>query len=87
MPTNIAEQIRLDITDPKYLKDITDSEFFGFPAQPLLEAEAALLAKDRPSIAYFSMEYGLAPSIYQTFKTVNPVRSPTSSPSTRSSPT
>ena len=29
---------------------------------------------DGPSVAYFSMEYGLAPSIYHTFKTINPVK-------------
>lgn len=70
MPANL---IQLDSTEKKYLKDITDSEFFGFPLPPVIEAEKKLLAKAAPSIAYFSMEYGLAPSIYHTFKTVNPI--------------
>ena len=68
----IAELIGLDPTEEKYLKDVSDEEFFGYPARPLIEAENILLAKT-PSIAYFSMEYGLAPSIYHTFKTVNPI--------------
>src|SRR3989338_216705 len=68
----IAELIGLDPTEEKYLKDVSDEEFFGYPARPLIEAENILLAKTQ-SIAYFSMEYGLAPSIYHTFKTVNPI--------------
>lgn len=67
--------IQLDLSDEKYLKDITTDEFFGFPLQPIVEAEERLKAKDDPSVAYFSMEYGLAPSIYHTFKTLNPIKS------------
>ena len=73
MQKNLIELVKLDATDKKYLEDMTDSEFFGFPVQPLIEAEKKLLANDQRSIAYFSMEYGLAPSIYHTFKTKNPV--------------
>ena len=74
MDNRIIDLIKLDASDEKYLKDISESEFFGFPLQPLIEAEEALLSKEKPSVAYFSMEYGLAPSIYHTFKTVNPVK-------------
>jgi len=70
---NFVDQIDLDAADEKYLKDITGETFFGFPLQPILEAEERL-QNDGPSVAYFSMEYGLAPSIYHTFKSVNPVR-------------
>jgi starch phosphorylase len=73
MPEKIFDLIQLDLSDKKYLKDISDSEFFGYPAQAIIEAENRLLAKDKPSIAYFSMEYGLAPSVYHTFKTANQV--------------
>jgi starch phosphorylase len=71
---NIVDLVKLDTSDEKYLKDISESEFFGFPLQPIIEAEEVLLSKEKLSVAYFSMEYGLAPSIYQTFKTANPVK-------------
>jgi starch phosphorylase len=73
MPEKIHDLIQLDLADKKYLRDITDGEYFGYPARAISEAENKLLAKDSPSIAYFSMEYGLAPSIYHEFKTVNQV--------------
>ena len=65
--------IKLDDAEEKYLKDITDSEFFGFPIRPIIDAEEKLLAKGTSSVAYFSMEYGLAPSVYHAFKSVNPI--------------
>ena len=66
--------IKLDDAEEKYLKDITDSEFFGFPIRPIIDAEEKLLAKGTSSVAYFSMEYGLAPSVYHAFKSVNPIK-------------
>lgn len=74
MDNKITDLIKLDTSDEKYLKDISETDFFGFPLQPIIEAEENLLSKDKTSIAYFSMEYGLAPSIYHIFKTVNPVK-------------
>jgi starch phosphorylase len=71
MPAKIIDLIQLDTTEEKYRKDISSDKFFGFPAAAVIAAEEKLLAKT-PSIAYFSMEYGLAPSIYHTFQTVNP---------------
>lgn len=68
-----TELIQLDPTNKKYLKDITTEEFFGYPAASLIEAEKRLLSAATQSIAYFSMEYGLAPSVYHTFQTVNPI--------------
>ncbi len=50
-----------------YSKYITDEYFFGFPMDKILEAEHLLESLDVTSIAYFSMEYGLAPSIYNSF--------------------
>jgi glycogen phosphorylase len=73
MPDKIINLIQLDTGDKKYLKDISAQEFFGFPAAPIMAAENNLLDKKSASIAYFSMEYGLAPSVYHTFKTVNPI--------------
>ena len=65
--------IKLDTSTDRCLNDITEDKFYGFPLQPIVEAEEALQSKDRPSVAYFSMEFGLAPSIYHTFRTVNPI--------------
>lgn len=59
--------------DAKYAQDITPSHYFGFPMGPLLEAEARLKNSAVKSVAYFSMEYGLAPSIYNAFVPVKPV--------------
>ncbi|MFA4967159.1 MAG: alpha-glucan family phosphorylase [Candidatus Margulisiibacteriota bacterium] len=73
MSKKAIDLIKLDVSDEKYLKDITDDNFFGFPMAPLIEAEENLLNNEKPSVAYFSMEYGLAPSVYHTFQTVNPV--------------
>ena len=73
MDQRILDLIRLDTSDPKYLKDINDKEFFGFPIEPIIRAEERLLSKETSSIAYFSMEYGLAPSVYHTFKTENEI--------------
>lgn len=51
-----------------YKDDITDKSFFGYPMAPLVRAEEKLYDKDTPSVAYFSMEYGLAPNIYHGFE-------------------
>src|SRR3989339_73444 len=45
-----------------------EKDFFGFPLVPINEAEERLKAKATRGIAYFSMEFGLAPSFYNTFK-------------------
>lgn len=57
----------------KYSQDIKDGKFFGIESAPIIEAEKKLLSKDGKSIAYFSMEYGLAPSIYNSFQTNRPI--------------
>ncbi len=51
-----------------YAQDINPQSYFGFPIKPILEAESRLLDKRSNPIAYFSMEYGLAPSIYNSLK-------------------
>ncbi len=56
-----------------YHADVTDQQYFGFPIKPILEAENRLMDEATPSIAYFSMEYGLAPSIYNSFKPSRPI--------------
>ncbi len=56
-----------------YAQDITSGSFFGFPLQTVVETERKLLAKETPSVAYFSMEYGLATSFYNSFHSDKPV--------------
>ncbi|MFC1645744.1 alpha-glucan family phosphorylase [Candidatus Omnitrophota bacterium] len=52
----------------RYSKDITEDSFFGFPLGKIIEAEKRLRDEQSNSIAYISMEYGLATSFYNTFK-------------------
>ncbi len=56
-----------------YSQDITPQSYFGFPLQPILAAEEKLRAATAQSVAYFSMEYGLAPSIYNSFQLTRPM--------------
>ncbi len=58
---------------PHYAKDITPESYFGFPLQPILAAEKKLTEQGHSSVAYFSMEYGLAPSIYNSFHLSGPM--------------
>ncbi|MCX5748641.1 MAG: alpha-glucan family phosphorylase [Candidatus Saganbacteria bacterium] len=73
MDNNILELIGIDKNDERHVKDITASEFFGYPLQTVIDAENRLVSKETPSVAYFSMEFGLGPSIYHTFKTKNKI--------------
>ncbi|HQP92014.1 MAG TPA: alpha-glucan family phosphorylase, partial [Candidatus Omnitrophota bacterium] len=59
--------------DSRYSADIHDDLFFGFPVAPIIEAEKALVSGVANSIAYFSMEYGLATNIYNVFKSFHPL--------------
>lgn len=72
MRNKFIELSQLDTSD-KYLKDINDREFFGYPLESIIKAEERLRDQQTASIAYYSMEFGLAPSVYHTFKTVNPI--------------
>ncbi|MBF0512063.1 MAG: hypothetical protein HQL13_07035, partial [Candidatus Omnitrophica bacterium] len=59
--------------DGRYDKDINSSTYFSYPIKPILEAEDKLASRTTSSIAYFSMEYGLAPSIYNSFHLNSPM--------------
>src|SRR3989338_8442512 len=63
----------IDGFENNYKDDINDQVYFGFPIQTLLNAESALLSEKEKSVAYFSMEYGIAPSIYNTFALKRPM--------------
>ncbi|MEW5894689.1 MAG: alpha-glucan family phosphorylase [Candidatus Omnitrophota bacterium] len=69
------EQLRDSILDydKRYKADVTETKFFGFPVKAIIDAENRLLGQRAPSVAYFSMEYGLAPSIYNSFQLNRPV--------------
>ena len=56
-----------------YAQNITSESFFGLPLQSILETENKLLSKETPSVAYFSMEYGLATSFYNCFQSNKPI--------------
>ena len=64
---------KIENFDAHYSKDITESTYFSFPIAPILEAERKLADQHEKSIAYFSMEYGLAPSIYNSFHLNSPM--------------
>jgi len=59
--------------DTQYKGDIDENHYFGFPIDPILQCEARLCDTEINSIGYFSMEYGIAPSIYNTFKLTKPL--------------
>jgi starch phosphorylase len=71
MASKAAELIQMDSSDAAHFQDISENEFYGYPIDPIIKSEEKLLSKETSSIAYFSMEYGLAPSIYHEFKTGN----------------
>ena len=59
--------------EAEYAQDINAEKYFGFPLQPVLDIENKLLSSQQRSVAYFSMEFGLAPSIYNTFSLSRPM--------------
>ncbi len=59
---------QIDRFQEYYSKDIADGKYFGMPLASIVEAERRLRQKQARRIAYFSMEYGLASSFYNTFK-------------------
>jgi len=63
----------VDVEDfgSRYSKDIGNGKYFGFPIEPIIRAEKRLRDAKERSIAYFSMEYGLATSFYNTFQSLN----------------
>jgi len=63
----------IDGFEKHYLKDINREDFFGFPTDTILKAEQKLLNQKSDSVAYFSMEYGIAPSIYNSFRLNRPM--------------
>ncbi|MFH1622172.1 MAG: alpha-glucan family phosphorylase [Candidatus Omnitrophota bacterium] len=54
----------------RYSQDITEDSYFGFPLEKIIEAETRLRSTQNKTIAYLSMEYGLATSFYNVFKKI-----------------
>ncbi|MFP4473168.1 MAG: alpha-glucan family phosphorylase [Candidatus Omnitrophota bacterium] len=82
MPTSASvkkafgfETLTAQIADyrQKYADDISKKMYFGFPMASILKDENRLLDPATQSVAYFSMEYGLAPSIYNSFSLSRPI--------------
>lgn len=63
----------IDCFEENYASDINPEHYFGFPLEAVLDVENALLARRTKSIAYFSMEFGIAPSIYNSFQLKKPM--------------
>jgi starch phosphorylase len=59
----------------RYSRDISDGLYFGFPLEKIIAAEKRLRDQRNDSIAYISMEYGLATSFYNTFQKNNAIDS------------
>ncbi|MFH1776146.1 MAG: alpha-glucan family phosphorylase [Candidatus Omnitrophota bacterium] len=66
--TQFLSLVQVDNYESNYIQDITNDTYFGFPISPIIAAEHKLISGEAKSVAYFSMEYGLAPSIYHPFK-------------------
>lgn len=65
--------VAVDNYDNIYSQEIKDGLYFGRPLKAIVEAEKRLRASANNSIAYFSMEYGLASSFYNCFKSSRPI--------------
>lgn len=59
--------VEIDGFSQHYSQDIVDGKYFGLPLEPIVTAEKRLRSSLQNSLAYFSMEYGLASSFYNTF--------------------
>ncbi len=67
--TNIENLINASVlNNPTFREDINESKFYNIPMDVIRNAENNLYNKKIRSIAYFSMEFGLAPSVYNTYE-------------------
>ena len=69
----ISSLISIENFETNYSKDILRESYFGFPSEPIIDAEEKLLSARTPSIAYFSMEYGLSANTYNTLASQKPI--------------
>ncbi len=59
--------VSVDRFKEHYKGDIGNGSFFGMPLEAIIESEKRLRAASGRNLAYFSMEYGLATSFYNSF--------------------
>jgi starch phosphorylase len=59
---------RIDKFQEHYSQDIADGKYFGMPLASIVQAERKLRQNGSRSVAYFSMEYGLASSFYNSLQ-------------------
>ena len=65
--------VKVSRFEEKYSKDIIGELYFGFPLKSIVQAEKRLSSPEEQSVGYFSMEYGLATSVYNSFRSSSPV--------------
>jgi starch phosphorylase len=54
-------------------QDVNEAYFYGIPSTIIRRAEEHLFNPSIKSVAYFSMEFGLAPSVYHPYETKAPL--------------
>ncbi len=72
--------VPIESFDKKYSEDIHEDIFFGFPIEPIIQAEEDLLSKTVRSVAYFSMEFGLSSNSYNVLNRKQPIPEANMSP-------
>lgn len=73
---NLAEflsLVQVDGFEESYSKDIVFDKYFGLPISSIVVSEKKLKEQGLRNIAYFSMEYGLASSFYNTFSSARAI--------------
>ena len=73
MVSEFLSLVEVDDYENIYSKDIIDGKYFAMPLSGIIESEIRLRSKGERSIAYFSMEYGLASSFYNKFTTTRQI--------------
>lgn len=74
MDKTISFLDEVDFSYEESLKNnIHGKEYFGFPVEAIHKAEAKLHDPEQRKVAYFSMEFGLSPSFYNTFLSKYPL--------------
>lgn len=72
--SDLLKFARIKDYEKKYAQDVRGDFYFGFPLQGILKGEEALLSREARPMAYFSMEYGLATSVYNIYEPRGPVK-------------
>ncbi len=69
---SFLDEIDFSFQEP-IAQNISQEDFFGLPLAAIRKAEEALVNQHNKKVAYFSMEFGLTPSFYNTFTTKTPL--------------